>query len=1209
MVDRPQGRNRCSPLYRCGPAQASERRWSAPHVADGPERMPPPNQAEESKMNKPVKMLLCALSLLLASGFAGHATAGCIGQVTATDFHCGDTVTESCTMNENLTTTEITCFEIGANNIVLDGNGHSITGPYVLNGTVGQNGKGIDLLNHDHVTTRNLTISGFYWGISLYNGTYCTLQGNSVNGAYFGIELRGVSTDNTVKSNSVTGAMIGLKVIGSDGVVDYSSTNNTISENIVSGGSRGIYLSTLADGNLLEKNQVTSNQFNGIQVTEAERNTLLNNVVTGSGWDGIALYRSPGTTIRYNQVSNNTYYGIGIEDCSGNTIEYNKVSGNPDAGIHFAPDAPDNILVGNKICNNTGGASSFDINDEAGNRGSSNTCGTNSGYNDSDAAAGCAFACGCGCDTGTTIYDCGSTIAASCTVNCDLVSFGSCFQVGADSIIVDGNGFAIHGNGTGTGINAVGIARATIRNFDIDNFVTGIALIPKTHLPAKASTQNRLLNNRVDHSSQFGIYLSSSTSNTLDGNTVKDNNNGISLQNLSTGNSLSSNIAARSAVDGFYFAASADSNTLAGNTSCASGNLDVNNLGTNTGTGTTCLHTGGTYNDTGRTGCTYACGICSDGTFYGECSLQKPKFCMEGTLIDDCVRCGCDSDNCNPANGACEAVPPPSGKCVGATKQFACGDSVTESCTLNGHMASAGTCLTITANNVTIDGAGYTITGDKTGKAVTTMVHDNIVVRNLLVKNFYAGIDLYYSNGSRIEDCSTIDNEGPGIWLRTHTTNTIVRNNTVQRNDGRGIWVDGVENNTIETNTITQNKRGIYVRNNSSGNVIKNNTINDNEFDGIVVSESNGNTFSGNYLARNTVEGMALYESDNNTIQSNNIRHHPERAIFLSESHGNVISGNFVTDTQYDGIYLYLSNSNQLTGNSFCDNGDGTVYFDIDSTGGTSGSNNMCRNAHNYNDSDAGAGGGCARQCAVYGCDTGTTIYKCGDTVMQSCTMTGTLTSPGTCFTVGANNVTINGNGFGIVGNNQFDTYGVYAAGRSNVTVNNLEIYDFYGGVYFDAVAGSAVTSNKLHSNKNGAMLAFSSNNQITSNTVNSNQYAGILLAYNSGNNVVNGNTADGNGFGIRLLFNSDQNTLTNNKIFNSTENGVYFDFDTNLNQLLSNTICGNLVDIYQDGSNTGDNNYCKSIHNWNDVGAAGCTFVCPGTLKGYPWIPLLLLD
>lgn len=40
---------------------------------------------------------------------------------------------------------------------------------------------------------------------------------------------------------------------------------------------------------------------------------------------------------------------------------------------------------------------------------------------------------------------------------------------------------------------------------------------------------------------------------------------------------------------------------------------------------------------------------CEDGTKYGQCSLEKPMFCTEeGELIDDCERCGCDSEypNC-----------------------------------------------------------------------------------------------------------------------------------------------------------------------------------------------------------------------------------------------------------------------------------------------------------------------------------------------------------------------------------------------------------------------------------------------------------------------------------------------------------------------------------------------------------------------------------
>ncbi|MHC1728712.1 MAG: NosD domain-containing protein [Syntrophobacteraceae bacterium] len=602
-------------------------------------------------MLRSVKIYLCAVFFFLILGFAGHATAGCVGSTT--DFHCGQTITESCTMDEDLTTASYSCFTIGANDIVVDGNGHSITGPYVLpSGPSG--GKGIGATTYDNVTIKNFTLSGFYWGIMLSSGTSsCTVQGNTVSGAYFGIELSS-STGDTVQSNTVTGSMAGIKL--------NNSTRNTVSQNRVSGGSYAFLLYPGAHDNVLDKNQSTSNSFDGIRMLEAERNILSNNVVTGSGWDGIYLWKGPGTVIRNNEIGSNTYNGISIEDCAGSTVKYNKISNNSGSGIQLFSDAPDNVLLGNKLCGNGNGATTFDVKDGANNRGSSNTCATNSGYNDDNAGSGCAFACGCGCVSATTTYDCGDTITESCALTCDLVSSGAyCLGVAASNIIVDGHGFTIHGNGTGSAIKAVGTTRATIRNFGIDNFGSGIGLVKQVIPQVRNSTQNRILSNRVENTSQQAIYLSDSTGNSIGNNILNDNNKGINLQATSTGNNISNNIVARSAVDGIYFAANADNNTLADNTFCASGNRDVNNAGTNTGTGTTCTKTGGTYHDTGKTGCTHTCGICSDGTFFGECSNDKPKYCMEGTLIDDCVRCGCDTDNCNASTGACEAVPPPAG--------------------------------------------------------------------------------------------------------------------------------------------------------------------------------------------------------------------------------------------------------------------------------------------------------------------------------------------------------------------------------------------------------------------------------------------------------------------------------------------------------------------------------------------------------------------
>ncbi|MDD5337570.1 MAG: hypothetical protein PHS02_03750, partial [Candidatus ainarchaeum sp.] len=51
--------------------------------------------------------------------------------------------------------------------------------------------------------------------------------------------------------------------------------------------------------------------------------------------------------------------------------------------------------------------------------------------------------------------------------------------------------------------------------------------------------------------------------------------------------------------------------------------------------------------------------------------------------------------------------------CVGATQNFTCGDTVTESCTLDGNISiDDSTCFSIGANDIELDCAGFTISGN-----------------------------------------------------------------------------------------------------------------------------------------------------------------------------------------------------------------------------------------------------------------------------------------------------------------------------------------------------------------------------------------------------------------------------------------------------------------------------------------------------------------
>tara|TARA_Y100000034_G_scaffold136850_1_gene216373 strand:- start:1853 stop:6388 length:4536 start_codon:yes stop_codon:yes gene_type:complete len=45
---------------------------------------------------------------------------------------------------------------------------------------------------------------------------------------------------------------------------------------------------------------------------------------------------------------------------------------------------------------------------------------------------------------------------------------------------------------------------------------------------------------------------------------------------------------------------------------------------------------------------------CTDGTSYNECSTNKPSYCDNGTLVDNCSNCGCSmGEECNETNNIC----------------------------------------------------------------------------------------------------------------------------------------------------------------------------------------------------------------------------------------------------------------------------------------------------------------------------------------------------------------------------------------------------------------------------------------------------------------------------------------------------------------------------------------------------------------------------
>jgi hypothetical protein len=117
--------------------------------------------------------------------------------------------------------------------------------------------------------------------------------------------------------------------------------------------------------------------------------------------------------------------------------------------------------------------------------------------------------------------------------------------------------------------------------------------------------------------------------------------------------------------------------------------------------------------------------------------------------------------------------------------------------------AAGGTCLTINASGVTIDGAGHAVVGDGTGTAVATSRDglSDVTVRDLTVRAVSTGVSTSLGDNVRVEDVTIAADTGvdaPG------TDGIQVRNVTVRNGTGVGVGLSlaGSSDLTVRQATV-----------------------------------------------------------------------------------------------------------------------------------------------------------------------------------------------------------------------------------------------------------------------------------------------------------------------------------------------------------------------------------------------------------------------
>jgi parallel beta-helix repeat protein len=302
-------------------------------------------------------------------------------------------------------------------------------------------------------------------------------------------------------------------------------------------------------------------------------------------------------------------------------------------------------------------------------------------------------------------------------------------------------------------------------------------------------------------------------------------------------------------------------------------------------------------------------------------------------------------------------------------------DPGTKTCTLTMDVDET---TAIAANDVTLDGGGYTVRG--TGQpspdshGIVVSGRTGVTIQNLNVENFWTGIFLYESSSTTLTG-NTASSNRQGIRLWGSSSNMLDGNTAFD--NGTGIFLRQSTSNTLTGNTASSNSIGIYLFE-SSDNTLDGNTAEGSWSAGILVGGSRNmlinNTARWNNKPNTLVAGIELRGSSHelvgniasgnacgiwlrgggtnptrfNTLRSNTTSWNDLYGIAIFSSTSNTLTGNTISRNGRFGVSLHKSNWNKIYNNNFIwnsigqasvDQGTGNLFNEPRPTGGNYWSN------------------------------------------------------------------------------------------------------------------------------------------------------------------------------------------------------------------------------------------------------------------------------
>ncbi|MBI2564994.1 right-handed parallel beta-helix repeat-containing protein [Candidatus Woesearchaeota archaeon] len=494
-----------------------------------------------------------------------------------------------------------------------------------------------------------------------------------------------------------------------------------------------------------------------------------------------------------------------------------------------------------------------------------------------------------------------------------------------------------------------------------------------------------------------------------------------------------------------------------------------------------------------------------------------------------------------------------------------------------------GTCFTINASNLLINGGGFNISSNGSGTGLSDVGgFDNVTIRNFAgILNFTHGINLSSVENATIFN-NTISNanaaNGYGIYLKSNANYNNISSNTINTSgsNGYGIYIDTItQRNIILSNNINTSGATAYgiLLDNSKEQIVSGNTINTFNTDGygIYLSGSpSGNNVTGNVITtRGTTAYPVVLSTPRvyNNISDNNLTSHANtvHGVFFNNAHNQTFSGNRIetNGSSAVGVRLLTSNpeNNTIQLNTIITNG--TSAFGIELVNPITVTNRFLSNRINT---------------------SGTTAYgiylpNSKEQVVSGNTINTFNTDGYGIYLEGSgpsgNNVT--GNVITTRGTTAYPVVLSTPRVYNNISDNNLTSHaNTVHGVFFNNAHNQTFSGNRIETNGSSAegvhlITSNPENNTISRNTIitNGTDAYGILSSTITVTNRFLSNKINTSGaaaYGI-FLSSSDFHVVNGNiiNVFGSGADNRGIDIRT----ADSNNVTGNIVTMF--GSGTGD--------------------------------------